>query len=210
MLETLLLGLQAVWRALSYSLEFMVWNLFLAFIPLALSIWLFRSQFPPAPLWYLGLSLFILFLPNAPYILTDTVHLIQLLRRDLPLWLVICALVPQYTIFLLAGFEAYVISLMNLHHFWRQRPLHQYYLVMEWLVHFLCGIGIYLGRFGRFNSWDLFTHPFVLAKTILHLFFEPKALFLITFTALVIGVLSQVIKRANLGFRNYYLQRWAG
>ncbi|MGL4883991.1 MAG: DUF1361 domain-containing protein, partial [Waterburya sp.] len=55
-----------------------VWNLFLAFIPLALSFWLFvRRNIKRSLLWWIGLVVFIAFLPNAPYLLTDIIHLID-------------------------------------------------------------------------------------------------------------------------------------
>ena len=207
MKETLILSLDAVWQALSYSLDFMLWNLFLAFIPLGLSIWLFRGDRPRSPSWWLGFFLFILFLPNAPYVLTDVIHLIQLIRADLPLWLVTLALIPQYTLFLFAGCQAYVISLMNLESFFKKQKLGRYYLFTEWLIHLLCGIGIYLGRFLRFNSWDLFIHPVFLGKTVIQTLLYPKALFLILITTIIIGCLSWLLKQFNLSIKGYYLRR---
>jgi uncharacterized membrane protein len=205
---TLILTLQSVWHALNYSLDFMLWNLFLAFIPLGLSFWLFRSATLPSVGWWLGFFLFMLFLPNAPYVLTDVIHLIQLIRADLPLWMVTLALVPQYMLFLLLGFEAYVISLLNFrHYFFRKQKLQRYYLAIEWLIHFLCGIGIYLGRFPRFNSWDLFTHPDFLFRSLARVLLDPTTLLLIGLIALIIGILSQLLKHFNLALKTSYFPR---
>ena len=69
-----------------------IWNLFLAFIPLLLSFYLFR---PPAMrniLWWTLLLIFIAFLPNAPYILTDSIHIIELSQENYPNWAIILIL----------------------------------------------------------------------------------------------------------------------
>ena len=50
-------------------------NLFLAFVPVALAPFVFRHRGERTPLWWTGLALFVLFLPNAPYVITDLVHL---------------------------------------------------------------------------------------------------------------------------------------
>ena len=78
------------------NLNFMVWNTFLAIVPLVISLWLFRGQptpllggdrrrspraLPrPSILWWIGFATFIAFLPNAPYVLTDIIHLIREIR----------------------------------------------------------------------------------------------------------------------------------
>jgi len=116
------------WDAVHNNSRWMTWNLFLALVPLALSFWLFRQRVKPKhnhspalthkvyphPLWWLGLLVFIAFLPNAPYVLTDIIHLIHDIRRTNSIWVITLVLIPQYLLFIIAGFEAYVISLINL------------------------------------------------------------------------------------------------
>ncbi len=53
------------------------WNLFLAFIPMVLSFWLFRRSTRPTPPWWIIFLVYAAFLPNAPYLLTDIIHTIQ-------------------------------------------------------------------------------------------------------------------------------------
>ena len=66
-----------------------IWNLFLAFIPLGLSFWLFRWQTKSRSLlWWIGLIVFIAFLPNAPYLLTDIIHLIEAIRAGYSAWII--------------------------------------------------------------------------------------------------------------------------
>ena len=53
----------------------MAWNLTLALVAVALAVWLFRVERPRTVGWWVGFGAFALFLPNAPYVLTDLIHL---------------------------------------------------------------------------------------------------------------------------------------
>ena len=63
------------------NFQWMGWNLFLAIIPCVLSFILFARRSPRRlsknPIWWFGLAVFILFLPNAPYIITDIIHFVD-------------------------------------------------------------------------------------------------------------------------------------
>ncbi len=72
----------SAWQLFNLSTARIVWNSFLAFIPFILSFWLFRTTLDRSLLWWLILLVFVLFLPNAPYILTDSIHLIAYLQQD--------------------------------------------------------------------------------------------------------------------------------
>lgn len=95
----------------------------------------------------------ILFLPNAPYIITDLFHLRQ--RADMPLWF------DTMVIFsvALSGLVLFYVALFGikdvLERFWG-RIAAEFSIV---LVAFLCSFGIYLGRYLRFNSWDVLSNP---------------------------------------------------
>ncbi len=54
---------------------FMVWNLYLAAIPAVVALLLFRRPASRSVAWFAGFGVWLLFLPNAPYVLTDVVHL---------------------------------------------------------------------------------------------------------------------------------------
>jgi uncharacterized membrane protein len=95
---------------LNLSSHRIIWNLFLAFIPLLCSWFLFRPSGTPSGSWWAVFRIFLAFLPNAPYILTDTIHLIELSHRHYHLSLIIFILIPQYTLFVLVGFAAYAIA----------------------------------------------------------------------------------------------------
>ena len=70
-----------------------IWNLFLAFIPTSISYYLFRSLVVRNLSWWILLIIFIAFLPNAPYILTDSIHMIELSQKNDPLWTIIFILI---------------------------------------------------------------------------------------------------------------------
>ena len=155
-------------EVLNQSNRRVIWNLFLAFVPLIISFWLFRQSAHRSVIWWAIFLVFVAFLPNAPYVLTDTIHLPELIARNYPLYVVLLILIPQYILFIWAGFQAYVIALMRLDNYLIYLGKEQYLKVANAIAHVLCVVGIYLGRFERFNSWDLVTQPLVVAKTALH------------------------------------------
>ena len=151
------------WIQISLSLfnqssDRIVWNLFLAFIPLTLSFYLFRLSATRNLVWWTSLLIFVAFLPNAPYILTDSIHIIEL-SQNYPILAIILILIPQYVLFIMTGFEAYVICLTKLDNYLVTLIAKKYSILVKAISHGLCVIGIYIGRFERFNSWDLVTEP---------------------------------------------------
>ena len=173
-----------------------IWNLFLAVIPFILSFYLFRSSATRSIFWWLTLSIFIAFLPNAPYILTDSIHIIEL-SQYYPRWAIVFVLIPQYMVFIVAGFEAYIISLIRLDRYLTNLVAPKYIVASNAIAHGLCVIGIYLGRFERFNSWDFVTKPtLVLARTIQDLFNGWKLLSM-AIAFLLIWLLSEFMKLVN-------------
>ena len=186
-------------QALNHGNYYMPWNLFLAFIPLALSVWLFHQSTSRSILWWGLLLVFIAFLPNAPYVLTDIIHLVELIRQGYPMLIIVLAVIPQYLIFILAGVQAYVISLMNLGDYLYRKGQGKYVQPIELFIHVLCAIGIYLGRFRRFNSWDFITGTDRLIRIILHDLTSKLPLLLIGITFVVLVVTYWLFKQVNLG-----------
>jgi uncharacterized membrane protein len=188
------------WQAWNIHSGWIAWNLFLAFIPLALSFWLFRRAFQSRSLlWWVGFLVFIAFLPNAPYLLTDIIHLIKAIRDYYSVWIITLVLIPPHIIAILAGFEAYVLSLINLGHYLKQQRVGQYVLWAELLTHALCAIGVYLGRFKRFNSWDFLTQPDDLARSVVDDLTAKRPVLVIVVTFVVLTVLYWVMKQVTLG-----------
>lgn len=149
---------------------FLLWNLFLAFVPLgvALIYTRLRERFAGWPWFGSCLFFWLLFFPNAPYITTDLMHLgslQQMPRWYDPLMVLSSALTGLWAGFLsLREFEAVLWQRLGL---WPTRAL----IALIW---FLTGIGIYLGRVLRWNSWSLFTHPRHLLKDVLEPFLNPR------------------------------------
>jgi uncharacterized membrane protein len=189
-----------VLQVLRINMRWMTWNLFLAFIPLALSVWLFRSNRGRSWIWWLGFLVFYAFLPNAPYLLTDIIHLIDDIRTIQSVWMITLVLIPVYLVVILGGFEAYVISLINLGHYLHRIGKSQWILGVELMTHSLCAVGIYLGRFLRFNSWDFITQPDALLTSVVEDVLGKQPLVIIAITFVVLVGLYWLMKRVTLGF----------
>jgi uncharacterized membrane protein len=182
-------GARAVLEVWAGNATFMPWNLALAFVPVVFGALLFRRR-TTSPLWWLGLAAFLAFLPNAPYVLSDVIHLADDVRATRSDAVVVAGVLPQYAAFFLAGLLAYVIALGELTGWLVARGWDRLRIVaVELAVHAACAVGVYLGRVPRFNSWDLFTRPDAVATTAAdHLSDRyPLALVLATFVVLVVS-----------------------
>jgi uncharacterized membrane protein len=92
-------------QVLQRNVGWMTWNLFLASIPLALSVWLFRTKRGRSWVWWFGFLVFFAFLPNAPYLLTDVIHLIHDIRTVQSVWLITLVLIPVYLLVIMLDLE---------------------------------------------------------------------------------------------------------
>lgn len=150
---------------------FLIWNLFLAWIPYWLSLAVAPFYERSQSLLLTGGLLFIwlLFLPNAPYILTDLLHL--RMRAPIPFWYDLMLLFSFAWTGLLLG----IISLYEIHLFIAK----QWSRWAGWLVVtisiFLSGLGVYIGRFLRWNSWDIIAQPFELIYDLWSILIEPQS-----------------------------------
>jgi uncharacterized membrane protein len=147
----------------------------------------------------MGFLVFAAFLPNAPYLLTDIIHLIQAIRDDYDVWVITLVILPPHLIAIVAGFEAYVISLINLGYYLQQQGASKYILLAELLSHALCAVGIYLGRFPRLNSWDFVTQPDAVATTVLDNLTSKRPVLVMAITFVVLTVLYWLMKQVTLG-----------
>jgi uncharacterized membrane protein len=139
--------------------RWMSWNLVLALIPLALAFPLFRPGRRMAVCWWAGAVLFALFLPNAPYVLTDVIHLFDDIRESRSDLQLLGVYLPTYLIYFAVGVVSYGWSLHRLWDFVADRFSARAALGVELGAHLLCAIGVYLGRVIRLNSWEVFTEP---------------------------------------------------
>lgn len=144
---------------------FLAWNLFLAWIPFALSQQLDNIKTG----WkiFFIILLWLLFLPNAPYIITDFLHLKQ--RTPVPYWYDILILFSAALNGLLLG----LASLLKVEKFLVDRYGKRISGFLIFCSFFLSAFGIYMGRYLRWNSWDLITSPTAVAGDILDRVLNP-------------------------------------
>lgn len=142
-----------------FNRSWMTWNLLLAAVPAVLSIVLFARPHRRGGLWWAGVATFVLFLPNAPYVVTDLVHLSTDMDRAPDNAVVLVGVLPGYAAFIAAGIGCYVLSIeMVLRELRRHRPgLAR--LPVELTIHAACTVGVILGRITRLNSWDTVANP---------------------------------------------------
>ncbi len=150
-----------------YTLHaFMVWNLYLAAIPTALALVLFRRPARMGTSWWLTFGAWLLFLPNAPYVLTDVVHMADDLRgarSDGHIY----AVLATYAAFAAAGLVSYVVSMQLFRRFLHRVAPARLVLPILLAVHGLCVVAMYLGRIVRLNSWDVVLAPRTVLASIL-------------------------------------------
>lgn len=148
---------------------FLIWNLFLAWIPFAVSLLIEKTQNRggrPALLVLLA-AIWLLFFPNAPYIITDFVHLTP--RGAAPLW---------FDVLLIASF-AWTGLLLGLVSLARVQRLISSVAgsLVGWLsaaaALLLASFGIYIGRFEVRNSWDIVLQPGFLVRDTWHQLTSP-------------------------------------
>lgn len=147
---------------------FLVWNLFLGYIPYTLSEWL-HENFKVVKRWKKigGLLLWLLFVPNAFYIVTDIFHLDQF--DNAPKWFDLLILFSFAWNGLLLG----VLSVRRIEHLLERSVGGKFTLLFILAVMWLNAFGIYIGRYLRYNSWDIITQPFSLFGEMLQVLIHP-------------------------------------
>jgi uncharacterized membrane protein len=139
--------------------DWMAWNLLLAVMPVVLAAALFRSRARRTSLWWAGVVVFVAFLPNAPYVLTDVVHLLDDIRGTSSDLVLLGIHLPLYLTFFAIGFGSYVVALELARRFAHGELPGLRWPAVELTLHVLCAAGIYLGRVVRLNSWEILTRP---------------------------------------------------
>jgi uncharacterized membrane protein len=171
------------------SMGYLVWNLFLAWIPFGLSVgaclwWQIRAS-NQWPLILCGLG-WLIFFPNAPYIITDIIHLRKTPAE--PVWFDLMVTAAfAWTGFLLGFASLYLM----------QRLVAR---VINWRAGWifvlattgLTALGIYLGRFVRLNSWNVVSAPWEVfvgvGSLVRHPFMHHQSLIFIFVTAVFLFI----------------------
>jgi uncharacterized membrane protein len=165
---------------------YLLWNLFLAWLPMVCSLAAYNVYKRSSRLSWLVVGtcalVWLLFFPNAPYLLTDLIHLNP--QGDVPFW---------FDLILIVAF-AWTGSFLGLISLFLMQALVRKAIgtIASWLfalgVLGVSGFGIYLGRFLRWNSWDVITNPVPVLMDIGHQLRHPLA----NFQTVVFSVLFSV------------------
>jgi uncharacterized membrane protein len=148
---------------------FMIWNLILAFIPYFISKRLSTQsdRMKNNLKFALIFIAWLLFIPNSFYIITDLFHLH---RSDaMPVWFDLALIFS----FAWNGLMLGIISVMQMERIIRSRFHIRHEFVFLFPVMCLIALGVYIGRYMRFNSWDLVTNPLSLFSDISYMFVHP-------------------------------------
>lgn len=156
------------WLNHSSAYWFLTYNLLLAWIPLGLAVlaarmtgrWLRRFTL----VWWL------LFLPNAFYIITDYVHLFRYASR----------VSYVFDALMIGGFAVlgFILGLISLEIVMKIPAVRRFghHKILLTTVAILCGGAIYVGRVLRWNSWDVAISPLGIWKDIVHIVTLPYEL----------------------------------
>jgi Predicted membrane protein len=150
----------------------LIWNLFLAWIPFMLAYFAHAVRWRRATLYIILpiiAFLWLIFYPNAPYMLTD---LQDLARRasEAPLWYdVIIVVWCSWTGMLLGVISLYLMQNIVVRSFGRSAGW-----VFVFVISALSSFGIYIGRFVRLNSWDILQNPGETVQEILGIAIDPS------------------------------------
>ncbi len=146
---------------------YLLWNIFLAAIPYAISRKFCKLRSAHFLTKAIAYGTWLLFFPNAMYLVTDLVHVSD--TTLVPLW---------YDVILLfsASFLGLILSYLSLKHLQQEILASEYKAHVSKVLGFVIMIssfGVYLGRFLRWNSWDIVSNPFGLLSNVLGHFTNP-------------------------------------
>lgn len=145
----------------SIYLFFLVWNTFLGIIPLLISSYIhFTGELLSKTKLIILLLIWLVFLPNSFYIITDVVHLPKSSKHLF--WL-------DATIILSCAITGFYAGFISINQISQVVQLKYAIKIQQWhllLLAILSGFGIYIGRILRFNSWDIILQPTYLIETL--------------------------------------------
>jgi uncharacterized membrane protein len=150
----------------SLQFGFYIWNTFLAIVPLVISGWLAQQQRIHLKA-IIAIVIWLLFLPNAPYLITDIVHYEE--RQNVPFWYDIVVTFSAALLGLAITLQSiYFTAILFRKHCSKRTTISLIYVVL-----ILCTYGVYLGRFERFNSWDIVSNTYELITTVCYQWLLP-------------------------------------
>ncbi|NRD20724.1 DUF1361 domain-containing protein [Winogradskyella eckloniae] len=151
----------------SFFYLFLIWNVFLAIIPYAITMYLSTKKNVSKLTLVFGFLVWLAFLPNAPYIVTDLIHIRA--GNNAFLWLDILVVLS----FALSGLLLFYLSVIDMQNLVASKFEKLPIKTITAVILFLCGFGVYLGRFLRYNSWEIISGPHILFKDIINIIIAP-------------------------------------
>jgi uncharacterized membrane protein len=173
--------------------HWMAWNLILAVIPAVLAIRLFRPGRRPSPGWWVGVVVFALFLPNAPYVVSDLVHLPDNVATAPSRSSVLLGFLPSYAVFVALGLLCYAFCLHRLRRWLGARSFDPAWVAIEIVIHGISAVGVLIGRVARLNSWDAVVRPRTTVWTSLATLSQPRSLLVVVVFASVLFVACRLL-----------------
>ena len=173
------------------SYSFLVWNLFLAWIPYFASVAAYISMSRRITFFLImpiSTLVWLVFFPNAPYLLTDFQHLAYT-NPNSPMWFDVIILIWFAWTGLLLGISSLYLM--------QEIVTRTFNPIMGWIfaivVTSLSSVGVFMGRFLRWNSWDLLQDPIPIAKDVYGIMRHPISnlptyVFTILFTLLFLFI----------------------
>ena len=145
------------------------WNLFLAFVPYYVAGRLKDNllSLKQKITFIATLLTWLLFVPNSFYIITDLFHLKHFTAA--PAWFDLLLIFS----FAWNGIILGILSLHRVEMVFEKIAKRKFTILLVFMVMLLNAFGIYIGRFLRFNSWDVITDPFSLLVESIHLIIHP-------------------------------------
>lgn len=151
---------------------FLLWNLALAWVPYLAALSIHSIERRKSSRWLpvgLVLLVWLAFFPNAPYIVTDLLHLRP--KPPVPHWFDLILLLS----FACTGLMLGLLSLYEVQIFLKKRLSEGLVWAITVGSVFLAGFGVWLGRYLRWNSWDILTQPLAMAKDVGRTLLQPTA-----------------------------------
>lgn len=171
-------------------LFFLIWNLFLAIMPYLISSYMVKNikHIENKGVIIVVFSIWLLFLPNAFYILTDFIHV--RLSTSETFWfdfMTIASFAITAWWFGLASINHFRLIMVNHYH-------KKWFDIYDYILPFLMALGVYMGRFDRYNTWDILTQPHEVFYTAFKHITNIQILVICMFYGLIIHITMYALK----------------
>ncbi|WP_139902823.1 DUF1361 domain-containing protein [Clostridium thermarum] len=173
------------------SFLFLIWNLFLAWIPFTMALLIdyicryYKSGGLKKLMLFGSGAIWLFFYPNAPYLITDYIHFSRMrffsFMGGYNMNFIVWYDFVMFSLFIFTGFLLGFVSLYTVQKLVavRLNKFTGWLMVIGTLL--LSSFGIYLGRFIRWNTWDIIENPVGLIKSVLGSLNRHSVAFTITF-----------------------------